>query len=123
MPHAVFVTGGVAIHATASVGLLGRPASHGCIRLAPAHAATFYALVHKHGLKQTQVHIFGTPPQPRVAQHRDRGPAEAGARHAVSPFVHPVHGSHPGAVTVRPGSPYYGAQSFEHNGVRYVRVR
>ena len=39
MPHAVFFHRGTAFHGTSAVGLLGRPASHGCVRLAPANAA------------------------------------------------------------------------------------
>src|SRR5688500_506227 len=35
MPHSIFFTGGYAIHGTPHVKNLGRPASHGCIRLAP----------------------------------------------------------------------------------------
>ena len=42
MPHSIFFNGGYAIHATPYVGNLGRPASHGCVRLSPAHAATLY---------------------------------------------------------------------------------
>jgi lipoprotein-anchoring transpeptidase ErfK/SrfK len=61
MPHAVFINGGVAVHATFHTGSLGRPASHGCIRLAPSNAKTFYGLVQKHGLKMTKVSIYGTP--------------------------------------------------------------
>lgn len=61
MPHAVFINGGVAVHATSHVSRLGSPASHGCIRLAPGNAKTFYSLVHKHGLKMTRVSVFGTP--------------------------------------------------------------
>lgn len=61
MPHAVFIHGGVAIHATYATGMLGRPASHGCIRLAPSNAKTFYNLVHKHGYKMTRVSVHGTP--------------------------------------------------------------
>jgi lipoprotein-anchoring transpeptidase ErfK/SrfK len=76
MPNAVFISGGVAIHATYATGMLGRPASHGCIRLAPANAATFYKLVHQHGLTHTRVAVFGTPNwhSPAVAsrQNRDR---------------------------------------------------
>src|SRR5690606_7743532 len=33
MPHSVFFRGGYAIHGTNHVRSLGRPASHGCIRL------------------------------------------------------------------------------------------
>jgi lipoprotein-anchoring transpeptidase ErfK/SrfK len=61
MPNAVFIHGGVAIHATPYVSRLGSPASHGCIRLAPSHARTFYRLVHQHGLKKVRVSVYGTP--------------------------------------------------------------
>ena len=73
MPNAVFIHDGVAIHATFATGMLGRPASHGCIRLSPANAATFYKLVNKHGTKLTRVTVFGTPKwhTPQVAS-RDR---------------------------------------------------
>ena len=42
MPHSIFFSGGYAIHATPHVGNLGRPASHGCVRLSPSHATTLY---------------------------------------------------------------------------------
>lgn len=72
MPHAVFINGGVAIHATYATGMLGRPASHGCIRLSPTNAKTFYHLVHKHGLKMTKVSVYGTPKwgSPMVASRK-----------------------------------------------------
>lgn len=72
MPNAVFIHGGVAIHATYATKMLGRPASHGCIRLAPGNAKTFYHLVHKHGLKKVRVSIYGTPKwsAPAVAKRK-----------------------------------------------------
>lgn len=42
MPHSIFFSGGFAIHATPHTANLGRPASHGCIRLHPDNAATLY---------------------------------------------------------------------------------
>lgn len=45
MPHSIFFSGGYAIHATPHIGNLGRPASHGCVRLHPANAATLYDIV------------------------------------------------------------------------------
>src|SRR6218665_915320 len=39
MPFAVFFKGGYAVHATYDLKRLGRPASHGCIRLHPKNAA------------------------------------------------------------------------------------
>ncbi len=57
MHYAVFYNGGYAIHATTEVGRLGRPASHGCVRLAPSHAAKFYSLVSSHGAARTRITI------------------------------------------------------------------
>ena len=45
MPHSIFFSGGYAIHATPHVGALGRPASHGCVRLSPTNAATLFSIV------------------------------------------------------------------------------
>lgn len=61
MPHAVFFHNGVAIHGTYATRQLGRPASHGCVRLAPSHAATLYTLVGKHGMGSTTIVVHGTP--------------------------------------------------------------
>ncbi len=62
MPNAVFFRGGFAVHGTGAVGMLGRPASHGCVRLHPANAAKFFALVQQHGKSATQIAIHGTAP-------------------------------------------------------------
>ena len=63
MPHAVFFTKeGHAIHGTYEVKRLGKPASHGCVRLSPQNAATLYALVEKNGLENTQVVLAGLTP-------------------------------------------------------------
>jgi lipoprotein-anchoring transpeptidase ErfK/SrfK len=61
MPHAVFFSGGVAIHATYATGMLGNPASHGCVRLAPKNAATLYRLVNAHGKDLTRISVRGIP--------------------------------------------------------------
>jgi hypothetical protein len=60
MPHAIFFRGGYAIHGTSAIGSLGQPASHGCVRLAPGHAAQLYAMVRAEGAR---ISISGTPPQ------------------------------------------------------------
>jgi lipoprotein-anchoring transpeptidase ErfK/SrfK len=57
MPHSVFFRGGYAIHGTNYVKSLGRPASHGCVRLAPGNAAALYSLVRKHGMGGTRIVI------------------------------------------------------------------
>lgn len=57
MPHSVFFRGGYAIHGTNYVKRLGRPASHGCVRLSPGNAATLYRLIREHGMKSTRISI------------------------------------------------------------------
>ena len=46
---------GTAIHGTALTGHLGRPASHGCIRLDTPNAAILYKLVEANGMSSTTV--------------------------------------------------------------------
>ncbi len=56
MPHSIFFTPkGHAIHGSYETRRLGRPASHGCVRLAPGNAAKLFALVKSHGLGTTKV--------------------------------------------------------------------
>ena len=57
MPHSVFFLGGYAIHGTYYVKQLGKPASHGCIRLHPQNAERLYSLVKKYGLGNTRITI------------------------------------------------------------------
>ena len=45
MPYSIFFNEGYAIHGSYEISHLGRPASHGCIRLHPANAAILFALV------------------------------------------------------------------------------
>jgi lipoprotein-anchoring transpeptidase ErfK/SrfK len=55
MPYSVFYYGGYAIHGTNYVKNLGRPASHGCVRLQTANAAKFYSLVKEVGAGNTRI--------------------------------------------------------------------
>jgi len=57
MPHSIFFYGGYAIHGTNAVSALGRPASHGCVRLHPSNAAALFSLVQRHGPRNTQIVI------------------------------------------------------------------
>ncbi|WP_222390678.1 L,D-transpeptidase [Rhizobium leguminosarum] len=57
MPYAVFFNGGYAVHATFDLKRLGRPASHGCVRLHPDNAAQFFSLTRQAGLANTRVVI------------------------------------------------------------------
>lgn len=57
MPHSIFFKGGYAIHGSYETKSLGRPASHGCVRLHPSNAARLYGLVQKHGKSNTTIRI------------------------------------------------------------------
>ncbi len=57
MPNSIFFTGGYAVHGTPHVRALGRPASHGCIRLHPDNARTFYSLVKDQGMGNARIVI------------------------------------------------------------------
>ncbi len=57
MPHAIFFYYGFAIHGTNDISRLGGPASHGCVRLHPSHAAALFALVEHNGPRNTRIEI------------------------------------------------------------------
>lgn len=57
MPNAIFFYYGFAIHGTNDIGRLGGPASHGCVRLHPSHAAALFALVQRNGPRSTRIEI------------------------------------------------------------------
>jgi hypothetical protein len=68
MPYSIFFSGGYAIHGSYEISRLGRPASHGCIRLHPEHAAALYALVQAR-YNDTRIVITGGD-GPSVAEAR-----------------------------------------------------
>jgi lipoprotein-anchoring transpeptidase ErfK/SrfK len=57
MPHAIFFHGGFAIHGTYELSRLGGPASHGCVRLHPSHAAALFGLIERDGRSRTRIVI------------------------------------------------------------------
>jgi hypothetical protein len=74
MPHSIFFTKiGHAIHGTDSVNRLGSPASHGCVRLSRANAATLYALVQEQGVLNTTVTLSGSSQVALARNPRPRG--------------------------------------------------
>ena len=54
MPYAIFFSRGLAIHGTNQRGL-GRPASHGCVRLSVEHARELYEWVEQYGASPIQI--------------------------------------------------------------------
>lgn len=62
MPNSIFFNGNIAIHATAAEQLLGKPASHGCIRLSKADSKTLYDIVVLNGKANTSICVEGKTP-------------------------------------------------------------
>lgn len=57
MPYSVFFNDGIAVHATTETKHLGRPASHGCVRLDKANAETFFRAVAEIGMMRTAIYV------------------------------------------------------------------
>jgi len=62
MPYSIFFHKGYAIHGTNDISRLGGPASHGCVRLHPGHAAELFALVQYFGIGNTSIVVTGGNP-------------------------------------------------------------
>jgi hypothetical protein len=76
MPNSIFFTQrGHAIHGSFETRRLGSPASHGCVRLAPANAATLFALVKTHGLGNTRIVLTGEAPRMIAKPREPAGPS------------------------------------------------
>ena len=58
MPYSIFFHHGYAIHGSNEISRLGRPASHGCIRLHPQNAAVLFDLV-KQNVGNTRIVVIG----------------------------------------------------------------
>jgi L,D-transpeptidase catalytic domain len=65
MPFSIFFDGGYAIHGSYEISRLGRPASHGCIRLHPENADVLFSLVQEH-MRDTLIVITGEAPEPQA---------------------------------------------------------
>ena len=122
MPYSIFFHNGYAIHGSYAIDRLGGPASHGCIRLHPHHAALLFDLVQQEGPNQTTIEITDDagpgappmlareipaerglyPPVPGIVRARPDGPPmlerEIPAERGLYPPV-------PGIVRARPDGP------------------
>ncbi len=58
MPYSIFYNGHYVVHGIYNTKRLGRPASAGCVRLHPDHAAILFSLAKPEGLKNTRI-VFG----------------------------------------------------------------
>jgi hypothetical protein len=69
MPHSIFFHHGYAIHGSTEVSRLGRPASHGCIRLHPSNAAVLFELVRQN-FGNTRIVVTGGGGEDYMASRR-----------------------------------------------------
>ncbi len=61
MPYSIFFHNGYAIHGSYAIDQLGGPASHGCVRLHPHHAALLFDLVQQEGPDKTTIEVTDQP--------------------------------------------------------------
>jgi len=93
MPYSIFFHNGYAIHGSYAINQLGGPASHGCVRLHPHHAAQLFDLVLQEGPDKTTIEVTDVPrpdapplqgreiaagpalypPAPRIVRYRESG--------------------------------------------------
>jgi hypothetical protein len=105
MPHSIFFTKiGHAIHGTDFETRLGAPASHGCVRLSKANAATLYAMVEKDGVLNTTVTLTGSS-QIALARNPRTRPNTAVARRDPAAEYAPQYNAAGDAVMLAPQLP------------------
>jgi len=115
MPHTIFFDmHGHAIHGFFDVKHLGLPVSHGCVRLAPDHAATLFQLIKAEGMANTAVVVSGhTPAWQSPAVARRGAPVEETAAQPMQ--IAPDYGQQPppyGQQYSRQPQPYYAQQPY-----------
>ena len=110
MPNSMFFTGiGHAIHGSYHVKSLGRPASHGCVRLQPENAAILFGLIEEAGFKNNSVLIRGqaglfqtepllTTEQTFKMKPKDHGTSLANVAPASTSEFHPFWWQNPQQV-------------------------
>jgi lipoprotein-anchoring transpeptidase ErfK/SrfK len=81
MPYSIFFTKiGHAIHGTSEKRNLGRPVSHGCIRLSVKNAATLWELIKRQKMANTTVVLSGGIPGGAGATRSSALPTDASDR-------------------------------------------
>lgn len=123
MPHSIFFTQrGHAIHGTTHLKAIGRPASHGCVRLEPGNAATLFDLVKQEGMANTRVTLIGDAPNPApaVASTPSRSQPHADAEDENFTNALPPRRSRDGWRDYSSGPAFYdGRYYYDRRGRRY----
>jgi hypothetical protein len=117
MPNSIFFTQkGHAIHGSFETRRLGSPASHGCVRLAPANAATLFALVKAQGLGNTKIVLTGEAPRmiakPRQPAGEPMDLQQQRSPHAAQPGYQQPYGAQP-QYPVQPQYPAHGQPRYQ----------
>jgi hypothetical protein len=128
MPHSIFFTKiGHAIHGSYDTKKLGTPASHGCVRLSPANAATLYALVRREGVSNAKVVLSGSE---QVFLARQGAPANGDEARAARQPRPDANGYETGRRPAYPGyrqaeevRPRYADPDVEYRQRAYARPR
>jgi len=109
MPFSIFFTEkGHAIHGSLDTKNIGRPASHGCVRLTPANAEKLFALVQEDGVLNTTVVLTGQTPSraPAVAKRKLPQTDDLDQEY-VQQQQQPQYGPRYGSNQPAYGNPYY----------------
>jgi hypothetical protein len=110
MPFSIFFTQkGHAIHGYLDTKNIGRPASHGCVRLTKANAEKLYELVQEDGVLNTTVILTGTTPSraPAVAKRQLPRPDELDQEYVQQQQQQPAYGPRYGSNQPAYGNQYY----------------
>jgi hypothetical protein len=119
MPYSIFFHNGYAIHGSSAINQLGGPASHGCVRLHPHHAALLFDLVQREGPDKTTIEVTDEarpdepslpgreiaagqgqyPPEPKIVRYRELGDVPE------SPLARRAHRSVAARAAVPPRPP------------------
>jgi lipoprotein-anchoring transpeptidase ErfK/SrfK len=146
MPYSIFFHRGYAIHGSYAIDRLGGPASHGCVRLHPHHAALLFDLVQREGPDKTTIEVTDDarpgepslppreiaaerglePPPPAIIRARPDGPPLPPREIAAERGFEPPP---PGIMRARPDGPYLppreiaAGRGFEPPPPGIIRVR
>jgi L,D-transpeptidase catalytic domain len=123
MPHSIFFDlRGHAIHGFLDANHIGNPASHGCVRLAPANAAVLFDLVKTQSMKETKVVISGrTPSLQSLIVARRHTLVEA---NAVLPDEFVPHSSErPSSYSTAPSAYVQEAAAYQAQPVTYEKLQ
>jgi hypothetical protein len=125
MPYSIFFHNGYAIHGSYAISQLGGPASHGCVRLDPQHAAILYDLVLQEGIENTRIVVAGGRPndlEPEPYRGTEREPYR-GAELAPYRDGLPYRGVEPAPYRDVERAPYRGAESLAYRDLERAPYR